>query len=230
MSLFSSYDILSYRTQVLPTGIIERIVEFSRRQIADVMSACDPTSCPTNQSTGNGSLQEVPIYLSIFITVLSHLCSMLPLTDDEDDDYDEEFGSASKRRRRSVKVKKSNKAAAAAHNILQKLCTIIGFLKDLLLIERLSDSCILQLAKTCLRFIDDSNATIEQIFYSYTQHRVYVMDELLHLLMKLPFSKRFPRTYHLADEEQRQIQMIIALLIQLIHCSGNLPSSLREAP
>ncbi|GJY78655.1 sister chromatid cohesion protein SCC2 isoform X1 [Tanacetum coccineum] len=155
-------------------------------------------------------------------------CVVIP--NDEDDDYDEEFGSASKRRRRSVKVKKSNKDAAAAHNILQKLCTIIGFLKDLQLIERLSDSCILQLVKTCLRFIDDSNATIEHIFYSYTQHRVYVMGELLHLLMKLPFSKRIPRTYHLADEEQRHIQMITALLIQLIHCSGNLPSSLREAP
>lgn len=56
------------------------------------------------------------------------------------------------------------------------------------------------------------------------------MDDLLHLLLKIPFSKKIPRTYHLADEEQRQIQMISALLIQLIHCSANLPDSLREAP
>ncbi|GKC17531.1 sister chromatid cohesion protein SCC2 isoform X2, partial [Tanacetum coccineum] len=154
---------------------------------------------------------EVAIYLSIFITVLSHLCSMLPFTDDEDDDYDEEFGSASKRRRRSVKVKKSNKYSAS--QIVASLSCEDMFFNF-----------------TGLRFIDDSNAIIEQIFYSYTQHRVYVMDELLHLLMKLPFSKRIPRTYHLADDEQRQIQMITALLIQLIHCSGNLPSSLREAP
>lgn len=34
------------------------------------------------------------------------------------------------------------------NSILQKLCTILGLLKDLLLIERLSDSCILQLVKT----------------------------------------------------------------------------------
>lgn len=34
------------------------------------------------------------------------------------------------------------------NNILQKMCTILGLLKDLLLIERLSDSCILQLVKT----------------------------------------------------------------------------------
>nr|GEY86827.1 sister chromatid cohesion protein SCC2 isoform X2 [Tanacetum cinerariifolium] len=133
---------------------------------------------------------------------------------DEDDDYDEEFGSASKRRRRSVKVKKSNKAAAVAHNILQKLCTIIGFLKDFA-VDRAPLKAI---------------SLIGGIFYLYTHHRVYVMDELLHLLMKLPFSKRIPRTYHLADEEQRQIQMITGLLIQLIHFSGNLPSALREAP
>lgn len=34
------------------------------------------------------------------------------------------------------------------NTILQKMCTILGLLKDLLLIERLSDSCILQLVKT----------------------------------------------------------------------------------
>ena len=34
------------------------------------------------------------------------------------------------------------------NNILQKMCTILGLLKDLLLIEKLSDSCILQLLKT----------------------------------------------------------------------------------
>lgn len=34
------------------------------------------------------------------------------------------------------------------NTILQKMCTILGLLKDLLLIEKLSDSCILQLVKT----------------------------------------------------------------------------------
>lgn len=40
------------------------------------------------------------------------------------------------------------RVSASASNILQKMCTILGLLKDLLLIERLSDSCILQLVKT----------------------------------------------------------------------------------
>ncbi len=68
-----------------------------------------------------------------------------------------------------------------------------------------------------------------QIFYSYTQHRTYVIDEILQLLWKLPSSKRALRSYHLPDEEQRQIQMITALLIQLVHCSANLPEALRQA-
>ncbi|MFS8031868.1 putative chromatin regulator PHD family [Helianthus anomalus] len=223
-SIHAAVGIMAYSgmpKQIYKEEIIERIVEFSRRQIADVMSACDPTSRSTNKPSDNGNLQDDD--------------------DDDEDYYDEEFGSASKRRRtaRSVKAKKSgsNKAAAAAHNILQKLCTIISFLKDLLMIERLSDSCILQLVKTCFSTLLVDNIQLLQlkaisliggIFYSYPQHRVYVMDELLHLLLKLPFSKRIPRTYHLADDE-KQIQMISALLIQLIHCSVNLPASLREA-
>lgn len=68
-----------------------------------------------------------------------------------------------------------------------------------------------------------------QIFYSYAQHRAYIIDEVVQLLWKLPFSKRAVRAYHLPDEEQRQIQMITALLIQLVHSSANLPDPLREA-
>lgn len=70
---------------------------------------------------------------------------------------------------------------------------------------------------------------VVQIFYLYTQHRTYVIDEMLQLLWKLPNSKRTLRAYHLREEEQRQIQMVTALLIQLIHCSANLPDALRQA-
>lgn len=67
-----------------------------------------------------------------------------------------------------------------------------------------------------------------QIFYSYKQHKSYVVDEVIQLLWKLPFSKRAVRPYHLPDEEQKQIQMITALLLQLILHSANLPEFLRQ--
>lgn len=40
------------------------------------------------------------------------------------------------------------RVSSSVNTILQKMCAILGLLKDLLLIERLSDSCILQLVKT----------------------------------------------------------------------------------
>ncbi|CAL8155977.1 unnamed protein product [Prunus armeniaca] len=55
-----------------------------------------------------------------------------------------------------------------------------------------------------------------------------MLGELIQLLWKLPFSKRALRAYHLPDEEQRQIQMITAELIQLVHYSANLPEPLRQ--
>ncbi|KAJ0043650.1 hypothetical protein Pint_19084 [Pistacia integerrima] len=205
--------------QLYKEEIIERILEFSRHQITDVMSAYDPTYRALHKPSENGAFEA-----------------------DEDEEFDADFGSSSKRRRsiKTVKVKKSalNKVSGAMNSILQKLCTILGLLKDLLLIEKLSDSCILQLVKTSFTTFLVDNIQLLQlkaiglisgIFYSYTQHRTYVIDEILQLLWKLPSSKRALRTYHLPDEEQRQIQMVTALLIQLVHSSANLPEAFRKA-
>ena len=51
---------------------------------------------------------------------------------------------------------------------------------------------------------------------------------MLQLLRKLPCSKRTSRTYHLPDEEQKQIQMITALLIHLIQYCADLPESVKS--
>ncbi|KAK4393180.1 Sister chromatid cohesion protein SCC2 [Sesamum angolense] len=196
---------------------IERILEFSRHQIMDVMFACDPSYRALHKPSCNGAL------------------------DDEEDEEVADFDSASKKRRtsKSVRVRKSttNRMSATVNAILQKLCTILSFLKQLLFIERLSDSCILQLVRTSLQTILVDNIQLLQlkaislvggIYYTYTQHRSYMMDETLQILLKLPLSKRVPRTYHLPDEEQRQIQLVTALLVQMILYSANLPEALRQ--
>ncbi|KAL0377584.1 UNVERIFIED_CONTAM: Sister chromatid cohesion protein SCC2 [Sesamum radiatum] len=186
---------------------IERILEFSRHQIMDVMFACDPSYRALHKPNCNGAL------------------------DDEEDDEVADFDSASKKRRISRAM------SATVNAILQKLCTILSFLKQLLFIERLSDSCILQLVRTSLQTILVDNIQLLQlkaislvggIYYTYTQHRSYMMDETLQILLKLPLSKRVPRTYHLPDEEQRQIQLVTALLVQMILYSANLPEVLRR--
>ncbi|KAK9116525.1 hypothetical protein Sjap_015472 [Stephania japonica] len=69
---------------------------------------------------------------------------------------------------------------------------------------------------------------LSAVFSSYTHHRNFLVDETVQLLWKLPFSKRAVRAYHLPDEEQIQIQMITALLIQLVQCSASIPETLRQ--
>lgn len=53
--------------------------------------------------------------------------------------------------------------SAPVQSVLQKLCTILGFLKDLLSVERLSDSCILQLVKTSFSTFMAENVQLLQL-------------------------------------------------------------------
>ncbi|CAH8386778.1 unnamed protein product [Eruca vesicaria subsp. sativa] len=207
--------------QIYKEEVIERILEFSRHQMMAVMSAYDPSYRSASKPADNVAFEG---------------------DGDDDDDIDREMGSASKRRRigKSGKVKKSavNRISGTVNTALQKLCTILGLLKELLLVERLSDSCILQLLKTSITTFLVENIQLLQlkaisliggIYNSYAQHRTYVIDELSQLLWKLPSAKRALRAYHLPDEEQKQIQMVTALLIQLVHNSTCLPETMRQA-
>jgi len=54
-----------------------------------------------------------------------------------------------------------------------------------------------------------------------------LVDETIVLLRKLQFSRNAVRTYLLADEEQKQIQMITALLVHLVQFSAIVPDSLK---
>eukprot|EP00268_Persea_americana_P023631 TRINITY_DN23182_c0_g1_i2.p1 TRINITY_DN23182_c0_g1~~TRINITY_DN23182_c0_g1_i2.p1 ORF type:complete len:1521 (+),score=307.37 TRINITY_DN23182_c0_g1_i2:209-4771(+) len=223
-ALESTHAVLAIMThhnmpkQIYKEEIIERIVDFSRHQIMECMLACDPSYRALHRPRENGVLDG-----------------------DEDDDPDADVGSVTKKRRgyRSVKVKKStgNKVSAVVHAVLQKLCSLLSFFKDLLSIERLSDSCILQLVKTSFTTFLVDNIQLLQlkainlicgVFASYAQHKNFLIDETFQLLWKLPVSKRALRSYHLPEEEQRQIQMITALLIQLVQSSFNLPEALRQ--
>ncbi|CAK9324104.1 unnamed protein product [Citrullus colocynthis] len=208
-----------YAFRIAAADIIERILEFSRHHIMDIMCAYDPSYRALHKASVNGVFEV-----------------------NEDEELDGDYGSSTKKRRavKTTKIRKPaiNKVSTAVNTILQKMCTILGLLKDLLLIEKLPDGCILQLVKTSFSTFLVDNIQLLQlkaiglicgIFYSYTQHRNYLIDELVQMLFKLPSTKRALRAYHLPEEEQRQIQMITALLIQLVHYSANLPEALRQA-
>uniref|UniRef100_A0A0D3GLG5 Sister chromatid cohesion protein n=1 Tax=Oryza barthii TaxID=65489 RepID=A0A0D3GLG5_9ORYZ len=201
--------------QLYREELIERILDFSRHQIIDCMAASNPTFRalykPAEKVTNDG----------------------------DEDEEDMGNGPANKRRRTanlSMRKSSTNKVSASIHSAVQKLCLILGFLTELLTTVRLSDSCILQLAKTCFTtFLVDNMQLLQlkaigvicTVFSSYTQHRTYLVDETLVLLRKLQFSKNAIRTYHLADEEHKQIQMITALLVHLVQFSANVPDGLK---
>ncbi|XP_042498933.1 sister chromatid cohesion protein SCC2-like isoform X2 [Macadamia integrifolia] len=206
--------VMAYRDmpkQLYKEEVIERILDFSRHQIMECMSACDPSYRALHKPSENGTLGG-----------------------EEYEEADAEFGSTSKKRHsmRSVRMKKStiNKVSSAVNALLQKLCAILGFLRDLLSIERLSDSCILQLVKTSFGTLLVDNIQLLQLkaISLICGHRNFLIDETVQQLWKLPSSKRALRTYHLPEEEEKQIQMITALLIQLVQSSANIPEALRQ--
>ncbi|KAJ6795400.1 nipped-B-like protein [Iris pallida] len=222
-ALESTYAILAIMThqdmpkQLYKEEVIERILDFTKEKIMDSMAACNPLSRTPQKSSENGTYDG---------------------DEDEDDDFDDSSTVRKRRNVRTVNMKKysGNKVSAAVHSVVQKLCSIQGFLKDLLSVVRLSDSCIIQLVKTSFSTFLVDNIQLLQlksidlicgVFALYTQHRSFVIDETLQLLLKLQPSKRTPRAYHLPDEEQKQIQMVSALLIQLVQFSANLPEILK---
>ncbi|CAN6477261.1 unnamed protein product [Victoria cruziana] len=216
----ASLAIMTYKDmpkQLYKEELIDRIIEFSRHQIMDCMLACDPSYRALHKPKDDDALD-----------------------DDGDENDDTDLGSGGKKSRRSSKTVKTKKAAtkisSTVNTVLQKLCTILGSLKDLLSIERLADSSILQLVKTSFTTFLVDNVQILQlkaimlisaVCSSYLQHRKFLIDETLQVLWKLPFSKRGLRSYHLSDE-QIQIQMITALLIHLVQCSVSSTLIFRE--
>ena len=66
-----------------------------------------------------------------------------------------------------------------------------------------------------------SSYSLFQIFTKYEKHRRLLLDDILASIARLPSSKRSLRSYRLNSEEY--IQMLTALVLQLIQCVVVLP-------
>ncbi|KAG0481395.1 hypothetical protein HPP92_012253 [Vanilla planifolia] len=187
--------------QLYKEEVIERIVDFSRFQIMEVMAACNPFYQSPHKTNENGEVDG---------------------DEEEDDVIDNGLVGKKRRNQRTISVKKSatNKVPAAVHAVAQKLCSILDLIKDLLSAVRLSDSCIFQLLKASISTFLVDNIQLLQL---------KSINLLCGLFPKLQFSKRSLRAYHLPDEEHKQIQMVTALLIQLAQCGANLPEAIKTA-
>lgn len=65
-----------------------------------------------------------------------------------------------------------------------------------------------------------------QLFSKYNKHRRLLLDDILASIARLPNSKRSLRTYRLNSDEN--IQMLTALVLQLIQCVVELPEELAQ--
>lgn len=206
--------------QVYKEEFIDKIIEFTRHQIVQsVLTAYDPSyriihrGGATEDDFGN---------------------------EEENDETDNKVGKKGRRRSKGLAVKRAAiaKVSTVASHVLYKLCSILASLKNLLSIQRLSDSSVLQLIKTNLAMFAVEDIQLLQlkaigvtcaVFSSYSEHRMFILDEIIELIGKLPPSKRNGRAYYLPDEEQKPIQMITALVLQLVHCSVTFPEPAEAA-
>merc|ERR1711981_954446 len=65
---------------------------------------------------------------------------------------------------------------------------------------------------------------VRNVFGKYEKHRKLLLDDILASIARLPSSKRSLRTYRL--DQENHIQMLTALVLQLIQCVITLPKRL----
>lgn len=114
--------------------------------------------------------------------------------------------------------------------VYSKLNELVGLLAELLGIQILTDTSVLHastlgVAPFFVENISDlqlsSLKLVTIIFTKYEKHRRILLEDIIASIARLPSSKRSLRTYRLSSDEY--IQMLTALVLQLIQCVVVLP-------
>ncbi|XP_032230599.2 nipped-B-like protein B isoform X2 [Nematostella vectensis] len=136
----------------------------------------------------------------------------------------------------SIFVPKSKRSKACAPKMkmltvfYNKVCELISQLGDLVDVQALTDTTILQVSTLGVSpfFVENisdlqhsSMKLVRSVFRRYVKHRDLILEDIFASLARLPSSKRNIRSYRLNDEES--IQMVTALVLQLIQCSVKIP-------
>ena len=118
-------------------------------------------------------------------------------------------------------------------NLYNRCNEIVALLSDLIHMQRLTDTTVLHLSNMSVApFFVENIQEIQLsalrlttgVFSRYDKHRKLVLDDILASIARLPQTKRSLRTFHLNRDEN--IQMLTALVMQLIQCVVTLPESL----
>ncbi|XP_073999685.1 nipped-B cohesin loading factor [Rhodnius prolixus] len=114
-----------------------------------------------------------------------------------------------------------------------KLTEVVSFLGELMDIQRLTDNSVLHASSMGVSpfFVEGVSdlqlaalKLVTTIFAKYEKHRKLLLDDILASMARLPSSKRSLRSYRLSSEEH--IQMLTALVLQLVQCMVVLPQNL----
>ncbi|XP_034752577.1 nipped-B-like protein isoform X2 [Etheostoma cragini] len=138
---------------------------------------------------------------------------------------------------------KSKRAKSSTHKqkvvvmLYNKVCDIVSNISELLEIQLLTDTTILQVSTLGITpfFVENVSelqlcaiTLVTAVFSRYEKHRQLILEEIFTSLARLPTSKRSLRNFRLnstdSDGEPLYIQMVTALVLQLIQCVIHLPS------
>ncbi|XP_040014225.1 nipped-B-like protein isoform X2 [Xiphias gladius] len=142
-----------------------------------------------------------------------------------------------------VHTSKSKRAKCSTHKqkvvvmLYNKVCDIVSNISELLEIQLLTDTTILQVSTLGITpfFVENVSelqlcaiTLVTAVFSRYEKHRQLILEEIFTSLARLPTSKRSLRNFRLkssdSDGDPVYIQMVSALVLQLIQCVVHLPS------
>ncbi len=136
----------------------------------------------------------------------------------------------------SMKKKRSYAHSVRDKNILalyNKVTEMTAMLADLIKIQVLTDTTVLHISTLGVTpfFVEavpelqlSALKLVTNLFSKYEKHRKLLLDDILASIARLPSSKRSLRTYRLNSDTY--IQMLTALVLQLIQCVVVLPKKL----
>ncbi|XP_043483763.1 nipped-B-like protein [Leptopilina heterotoma] len=119
--------------------------------------------------------------------------------------------------------------------IYNKMTELVGLLSELFNIQVLTDTSVLHASTLGVSpFFVESVSDLQLsalklvtvIFTKYEKHRRLLLDDILASIARLPSSKRSLRSYRLNSEDH--IQMLTALVLQLIQCVVVLPENIGQ--
>ena len=135
-----------------------------------------------------------------------------------------------------MKKKQSYAHSVRDKNILSlynKVTEMTSMLAELVKIQTLTDTSVLHISTLGVApfFVESipelqlaALKLVTNVFSKYEKHRKLLLDDILASIARLPSSKRSLRTYRL--NSNTHIQMLTALVLQLIQCVVVLPKKL----